>query len=274
MLAYNGELDIEKDIRYPIYASVKIDGVRLYKWKDAWHTRKDKESINPHILDELDKMDYENGVDGELYVMDMDFSDGQSIIRGNAPINPSMKVAYCEFDKITHGGYDERFVNFEHFACNVSKVSYIYPRKIQNYRIKSPEELRDLQELYSNEEGLVLRSINGIYKQGRSTLAEQYMLKLFKWEEAEATIVGFNELMINKDTSTKRKINMRGSGLLGSFIVRTEKWGTFNLSGNLTEQQRYDYHQDYSLLGKKVKFKYKPYGTKDKPRHPIFKEIV
>ena len=44
-------------------------------------------------------------------------------------------------------------------------------------------------------EGVMLRAPGGPYKQGRSTLKEGYLLKLKRWEDHEAQVIGFEERM-------------------------------------------------------------------------------
>jgi DNA ligase-1 len=128
----------------------------------------------------------------------------------------------------------------------------------------------------------MLRSYEGPYKQGRSTENEGYLVKVKRFEDSEAEILGAFEEMHNdnaKETNelgrTKRSTAQAGlipSGVLGGFDVRDLKTGVeFSVGSGFTAEMKAEYWQAReNLVGSIIKYKHFPSGGKDKPRHPIF----
>jgi DNA ligase-1 len=132
-------------------------------------------------------------------------------------------------------------------------------------------------------EGIMLKTYDGIYKYGDSTLREQYLVKRKPFVDEEAVVIGFvaqmentNEATIDKLGHTKRgssKAGMVPKDTLGKFKVKSKKWGEFVVGcGQMTHKTTKEIwdNQD-SYLGKIITFKYQTCGTKDLPRLPIFK---
>ena len=100
--------------------------------------------------------------------------------------------------------------------------------------------------------------------------------------DSEAEIVGFVELMRNKNEATINKMgymersshmeNKVPGGCLGAFQVKDITYGyEFEIGTGFTEADRIAFwKQKRSLLGRVVKYKYFPIGMKDLPRHPVF----
>lgn len=148
--------------------------------------------------------------------------------------------------------------------------------------VTSADQLAEYEEVQLREgyEGVVLRSPTGPYKHGRSTLREQYLLKLKRFTDAEARIINFEELLQNANTATsdERGYTKRSShqenlipmGVLGAFVVSMGAI-EFNIGTGFTARERRDLwlHRD-GLIGRWIKFKHFAQGGKDKPRHPVF----
>jgi hypothetical protein len=128
---------------------------------------------------------------------------------------------------------------------------------------------------------LILRDHNEKYKMGRSTASEQGMLKLKRFLDAEAEVIGFQERMHNGNEATtnelgrtsrsSHKSGKSGRGDLGALIVRTPEGIEFGIGSGFddnTRQSIWANQDDY--LGRLVKYKYFPLGSKDAPRHPVF----
>ena len=112
------------------------------------------------------------------------------------------------------------------------------------------------------------------------------MLKVKRFTDSEAEIVGAYELLHNNNEATidargftKRSThaaNKEASGVLGGFNVRDIYSGVeFDLGTGFTLEQRKNLWQAWSnnhnyLIGKLCKYKHFPIGVVDKPRHPIF----
>jgi DNA ligase-1 len=147
--------------------------------------------------------------------------------------------------------------------------------------------VRDYSELIAYEdycleigfEGVMMRSPYAPYKQGRGTFKEGIIYKLKRFQDAEAMIVGFKELMINKNTLEKDELGYakRSSakdGLvpgntLGAFLVHFENQILEIAPGNFNHEDRkliWDNRPDFD--NKILKFRFFNHGIKDKPRFP------
>ena len=144
-----------------------------------------------------------------------------------------------------------------------------------------------LEERYLADgyEGVMLRSLQGIYKFGRATKKEGALLKLKRFADSEATILGLIEQMHNTNESTinalglkersSHKANLVGKDTLGALSVRDVTTGVeFEIGTGFDDAERAKIwaHKD-AYIGKLVKYKYFPSGSKDKPRFPVYQGI-
>ena len=128
----------------------------------------------------------------------------------------------------------------------------------------------------------MVRKPDAPYKFGRSTLKEGYLLKVKRFTDAEAKIIGFEERMYNENEATTdalghterstHKAGMKPAGDLGAFIVRdlrTEM--SFRIGTGFTAAQRKEYWTTRNkLMNKIVKYKHFEQGAVDLPRFPVF----
>lgn len=129
---------------------------------------------------------------------------------------------------------------------------------------------------------VMLRHPDGPYKHGRSTAKEGWLLKVKRFEDSEARIIGFSELMHNANEAKRnelghlerssKKAGKQGAQVLGSFIVKDLKTGVeFDIGTGFTASQRQElWNVGDNLLGRIIKYKSQPTGVKDKPRFPVF----
>jgi DNA ligase-1 len=146
----------------------------------------------------------------------------------------------------------------------------------------------ELKCLEAGYEGVMLRKPSASYKFGRSTLKEAALMKLKRFADAEAVIWGLDEQCSNQNEATKdalgrtkrstHQANKVGKRTLGALNVRGvggEYDGVdFNVGSGFddtTRQMIWD-QRDY-FLGKTIKFKYFPTGSKEAPRFPVFLSI-
>ena len=172
------------------------------------------------------------------------------------------------------------------YADRVARLDDLYPFVVRlDQRIVS--NMDELLEHYSfalssGYEGLVLRDPLGPYKYGRSTLREQYMLKLKPKHDAEAPVIGFEELMHNANEAevnalglTKRSSAKEGKvpmNTLGALIVdwssKPLRIGTFKGVQKTTLKKWWDSRE--KLIGRLAKFQYFMIGSQGLPLHPRF----
>jgi len=128
-------------------------------------------------------------------------------------------------------------------------------------------------------EGLILRSPVGIYKQGRATWKEGIIYKLKRFQDDEATIIGFEEAMTNTNEQKRdalgyaerstSKEGMVPAGTLGKFIVTFRGQEITVAPGAFDHASRKKIWDDRdNFLGKILKFRHFTHGVKEKPRFP------
>ena len=265
-------------LTYPLFASEKIDGIRVICHPELDPvTRKFKPLPNEHIR-KIISGSCKYGFDGELVSMRnnkvMDFNTTQSDVmsRGGKP-----SFMYFVFDSIIDVNlpYHRRLDDIRQFIRRVHWDIQL----VTQYTMASPE---DVQRMFVGmakigAEGIMLRSLDGIYKSGRSTEKQQIPLKMKEMQDTEETIVGFEELMHNDNEATtnllgesersSHKGNKVPGGMLGKFIVESKEFGKFRIGQGegLTHSLRqtiWDNQSDY--IGKVITFTYQSHGMKDK----------
>jgi DNA ligase-1 len=132
----------------------------------------------------------------------------------------------------------------------------------------------------------MIRDPHGLYKFGRATAKSGELLKIKRFVDDEAVVVGVEELMHNENEAktnalgrTERstaKAGLRGAGTLGKLIVRRQDGVEFGIGTGFTAQQRADLwdhrRRRGPLVGKLVTYKhFANAGVKDAPRFPVFK---
>ena len=263
-------------LKYPLFASPKYDGIRALSIGQQPISRHAKLLPNRDLQYAFKHMP---PVDGEVLVPG-DFNKVQSAIMSQNTCVAD-KFSYFVFDTTELDWHTKRFdarlTRVEELAKNAPPQVQIAPLRLCN----SPAEVIAFYEevlAYDHPwdyDGLILRSQSAPYKYGRSTLKQEWMLKMKPWDDAEGVIVGFEELMRNLDTSCKRKENMVPGGMLGKFVVQ---WNgqEFNVGGgkNLTVERRLHYWNNQAMyLGKKLTFKHLGLSEYGVPRHPNYKGI-
>ena len=264
-------------LNYPLLASLKLDGVRAIVKNCVVYSRSMKPIRNKHVQQLFGKAELE-GVDGELILGEptsptvfRDTSSSVSRIKGE----PDVRLYVFDMTTNPERPYIERHNDIPTYPNVVRLDSEV---------INSEEELLRYEEfvLGLGYEGVMLRDKDGVYKQGRSTLNEQYLMKLKRFLDSEAMVLGFTELMHNENEAevnelgyTKRshkKEGMVASGLLGAFGVRDVSTNVeFDVASGLDEELRKEiWDNKDKYLGKLIKYKYFPTGGKEKPRLPVF----
>lgn len=158
------------------------------------------------------------------------------------------------------------------------------------------------ESLPADAEGAITRDPSGLYKFGRATPRQQWMLKIKPFVDAEAVVVGVEELMYNDNDPevsqlglqrrSSRKDGKVPSGKLGSLVCKhikfdgdvyypeigvrkpcVESFGpAFRIGTGFTDADRHLFWaQRNDLLGHIVKYKSMQKGSVDLPRHPVFK---
>lgn len=269
----------------PMIAMPKLDGLRCLVM-DGLKSRTLKTIPNLHTRSLFERPELE-GMDGELIVglptAQTVFQDSQS---GVMSINGQPDVRFYVFDlwDCPHLPYSERLrlLTERVTALSDPRVVLVGSRVINTHA-----ELEDYENylLDFGYEGVILRHPEGEYKYGRSTLSQAWMLKLKRFEDSEAEIVGFVEGMTNGNLATvdarglttrsSHKDNMIPSGTLGALKVRDIHTGwAFEIGTGFTQAQASEIWENRSqYVGKLVKYQFFRPGMKDLPRFPSYKGL-
>lgn len=260
-------------ITYPVLATPKLDGIRCLIRSDGAYSRKLKLIPNTFIQETLKGLPV--GLDGELLIPGKTFNGVSSAVMSE---DGTPAFRYYVFDIVSERPYAERMAELRKMKLPLCC------RKITPKLIHTEQELLSYEKeiLSYGDEGVMLRSVASPYKQGRSSEREGYLLKLKRFQDSEAIVVGYEELEHNQNEATRNELGytQRSShkagkvpaGVLGSFCVRDVKSGVqFNVSTGMTADQRREYwqHRD-TLVGHILKYKYQEVGAKHLPRFPTF----
>jgi DNA ligase-1 len=160
-------------------------------------------------------------------------------------------------------------------SCSV-RIIPLYPIQLDNSAALDAYEAECLQQAY---EGVMVRTPGGRYKAGRSTVKEALLLKVKRFVDAEAVVVGVEELQHNDNEAVRdalghskrssHQAGKTGAGVLGAMVVRDRHGIVFKIGTGFTAAMRAElWRQD--LTGRLAKYKYQSVGTKVAPRHPVF----
>ena len=266
-------------LRYPLMASPKLDGVRALVINGVVVSRSLKPIPNLHVQKLFGKPEF-NGLDGELIVGSvMDNSTFTNTTSGVMSIDDEPDVRFHVFDDFMYLGVFQ--VRLESAIKRTRSCDRIVI--VPHVRISSHGDLEEFESASLNNgyEGVMLRDPMGFYKEGRSTEREGILMKVKRFTDGEAKIVGFNEAMHNtneaklNELGTKershKKEGMVGKNMLGALMVMTEDGVNFEIGTGFTEAQRIEFWKNRkSLLGKIVKYKSQEVGVKVRPRFPVF----
>jgi DNA ligase-1 len=215
-------------LKFPLYASPKLDGIRAVSIDGQLVSRSGK--LIPSTQAQQ-MFGHFNGLDGELIYNDPTmvnvYNTTQSFVMSlNKPaiINQKAVLRFYVFDRVADGTFEERL------ATLPKGDEWLIP--VKQTLVNNVKELLEFESncLALNYEGVMLKSPSGPYKQGRATFNEHYLLKLKRFVEFDAPIVGFVEQMTNVNRPilndlgyTERSAAKEGlvpADTLGKIIVR------------------------------------------------------
>lgn len=281
-------VEAPKDIKFPVYASAKLDGIRAVVKDDMAMSRTMKPIPNGAVQDYLGQTLF-NGLDGELTVGPAnDKNVMQATTSGVMSRDGEPDFTYWVFDFWTDGQmpYGERLRVMERAFKDGALGQYPRIRLLKQTLIQNEQELHAYETLTLSQgfEGIMVRDPKGIYKFGRSTAREGYLLKVKRFADGEAVVIGVEELMHNANEATtdelgytRRSSHQDGKvpmGTLGALKVRDVTTGIeFNIGTGYTAAQRaelWGMQAAGTLMGKIAKYKHFEVGVKEAPRFPVF----
>src|SRR5216684_580809 len=286
----SGKIDFSKLV-YPVFVSPKIDGIRCVIEHGRPMSRTAKELPNRHL---------------RLCVQEagnvLELLDGEIVV--GPPSAPEVYNRTMSGIMSQTGVPNLRYLVFDHLGSQRSpytlrletlqKLKAVLPPWVEvlpQTLCQNQEEVEHWEEKYVSEgyEGIIVRSPSAQYKQGRSTAKEGYLLKLKRYDDTEAIVIGFEELMRNENEAftdvqghtkhTSHQAGQRAGGVLGALVVNLmEGDGVSTIrfkigTGFDLAQRRALWVYRDKLPGKIVKFRYLPHGMLEStgvPRHPSF----
>jgi DNA ligase-1 len=275
---------------YPVMASAKLDGVRCIVKNGVALSRSLKPIPNEYVQKILGNGNFE-GLDGELgigYPGGKDFY--RDTVSGVMREYDQPAFVFYVFDNAAlkpEIPYQKRYTALQKQFQLLHLVDNPYVKLHLHVTINNSQELLAYEEqcLGMGFEGVILRSLNGPYKYGRSSTKEGYLLKLKRYEDAEATILDVQELLKNgneeftnelgRTARSSHKDNMIPQGTMGALNVKglggIYDGIEFSIGTGFDaalRQQLWNVRKE--LIGKVAKFKYFATGGKDAPRFPVF----
>lgn len=267
-------------VSFPMYASIKLDGIRAISSNGKLLSRTLKEIPNRHIQHMC--RDLPSNLDGELMIDGMSFSDITSIVMS---ANEVSDFKFYIFDYVKNDSktpYSQRLQDLISLKRDGKLPNFCVV--VEQHLIHSVDDLLSFEEkvLSAGHEGVMLRSPSSPYKHGRSTLREGYLLKVKRFEHGEAKVIDVEEMMNNNNApevdllgNTKRshsKLGLTPAGTMGALVVIDLKTGsTFRIGSGFDMAMRDKIWTNKSeYIDKIVRYKYQAVGTKDSPRIPVF----
>jgi DNA ligase-1 len=270
-------------LKYPLYASFKIDGIRGAPENGIMLSRSCKPIPSAYVQENFSWL---SGFDGEL-VCGPPNDEGTYARSHSACMTHGCRtpVDYYVFDyrAFPNTPFQDRLLSLKMIRKEGPKLPNVHV--LEQKLIWTPEELAEYEgeALDQGYEGLIVRSPTAPYKYGRSTLREGGMIKIKRTLDSEAVVVGWEELYRNTNEAKVNEVgrtarsthqaNMVPADTLGALIGwdPAHDWqfrcGVFRGVSKDTLKNWWEYRTD--LKNRIFKYEYLP-KVKDLPRHPRF----
>ncbi len=281
-------------LRFPLAAQEKLDGIRCVVVDGKALTRTLKEVPNREVFAALSRPEFE-GLDGEIIVGSPTAPDAYRKTASfvMAPNKAGEPWCFHVFDKWDEPalGFKARW-NLAWKAVDKGLIAFPgTPLELLPYVIASDgDDLEgyEAEVVAGGHEGVILRDPHGLYKFGRSSATGGELLKLKRFIDFEAEVIGVyeeqhnaNEAVTNALGRTERSTKAAGKigkGTLGGLVLRAlngpAEGVEFRCGTGFDAEQRAALWRDAACPGWEefpvAKIKSFPIGVKDKPRFPVF----
>lgn len=288
LLAAKADLD---KLKFPVYASPKLDGIRAMTGVTGSICSRNLKAIpNRHIQKIAET--FPPYLDGEILTYTNasldDFNTIQSKVM-SADGEPRFKFHVFDwFGKRASGDHAQPFSRragmAERLVFDTARMKREFPLfSVPQHVVNSIEELTDLETRFVEKdgwEGVMLRSPDGPYKFGRSTVNEGILLKVKRFEDDEAIVLDTVERFHNSNEATTNALGLTerssskagkvGTDTLGALVCEW-KGIRFEIGTGFNEAQRAEYWGERDALpGRTVTFKFQGVGSQGAPRFPVF----
>ena len=291
MLAETIEPDLlEKHVKFPCLVSPKLDGIRCVIRDGIAYTRRLELIPNHHIQASLRGLP---PFDGELIVGAHDkdvFNRTQSAVMSE---DGQPAFTYWVFDgpEVRGAGRGGTAGFHERLMWAATRANSYGPlvKAVVHQLVSQPLSILTIEKEYLAQgyEGLMIRSQDGPYKFGRSTVKEGYLFKLVRKVRCEAIVTGFVELMTNNNEleesnlgyakRSKAKAGLVPAGTLGKLVCKftePDKYtdATFEIGTGFSAADRLQIWENQDKwLNAIVNMEMRGLTEYGKPRFPSFK---
>ncbi len=286
MLACKADLS---KLSYPLYVQPKLDGIRASVVNGRLVTRTLKAVPNAEIKAALSRPEFE-GLDGELIVGDPTAADcyrrtSSFVMAGNKTGEP---WTFCAFDRWNSSlGFAGRYLTLVEWHGRAVANGDVPIQIVPTFKAEDADALAKLEAslVAEGHEGAILRAPHAPYKFGRASKTRAELIKVKRFEDAEAEIIGVYEEQHNANVAVRNALGRTerstaqagkvGKGTLGGFYLRDLETGVeFKCGTGFDAAERADLWQEWHAgtlkPGTFVKYKSFKIGVKEKPRHPVF----
>lgn len=309
MLATDATKELD-NIKYPKYASMKLDGIRCVFHPDLGMVSRSLKPIqNKQLQDKFKVLTEEasrTGLirDGELYGHKLTFQEITSACMTqdfyDEKTHKKLLKQY-DGDKLAIVGHVAKlitqieFYQFDHVDPDrhhvplKDRINFEVPEGgvitfVSQNLMHSKEEVESLFKTALDQgfEGLILRDPVSPYKFGRSTLKEEFMLKIKPFDSFDTKIIGVvqstevnadvektkNEL--GRSVTSKKKDDRHLIEKASAFWVMYDKHA-LKVSLAMTDAEKEEVWKNrQNYIGRMIEYKGMKVGAKDCPRHPVF----
>ena len=276
------QVDNLEDIKYPVYVSWKLDGIRAVIFNGVALSR----SLKPIPNKQIQQWASDNalaleGVDGEFIVgspmSETVFRDTTSFVMSHDKVQ---EFSFYAFDVVSNEPYTDRLNALKRKVLPSNTIV------LKQNLISSSFDLEAFRTdaVALGYEGAMVRSCGGKYKYGRSSVKEGILLKLKLFRDQEFKIIGFeckyhnsNEATTNELGRTARSTKKEGMiplNTLGVIYLETPEGKEFGVGTGFDDKTRdelWDIRE--TLPGKYATIKFFEIGGYDVPRFGVFKAI-
>lgn len=280
--APNQIVDI-KDMKFPLIASFKLDGIRCIFKDGEMLTCSLKYFSNIQIINRFNhfsKLSKERNLilDGELRAKSLTFNELSGLIRSDDAAIPEDLIFYC-FDVVQNENFGKDFI-IRVLDTGVAS-QFPYGERIEQVLIDDPKDIPEMlkRALDDKCDGLILRNPKGYYKCGRCTVKQAIIYKLKPFRTFDAKIIGIIQATKVREGAEK-KINELGRSVTSkkkddriliekaaAFLVMYEG-KKLKVTIAMTDEEKEDiWKNQMNFIGKYVEYKGMLVGAKDLPRH-------
>lgn len=278
-------------LRFPLWGSIKWDGVRLTEYEGEMHTRSLKKLRNAMMMPLFREFIADaastglRGVDGELLVGDPFAHNAmQNTTSGMGAKAIPLRWQFFFFDTCRDPTrpYEDRYAELCRFY---DKRGHLYPW----LQLTEQTPLENMDAMFAMEEriiglggeGIMVRNPKLGYKHGRSTINDGIILSALKrFADRDCVILEILEEVENANPAeldelgrTKRSShqeNLIPKGRMGTFICGDPYWPKpFRVGGGQGLDfafRKRAWENPEEFLGQPMKYDYQEVGTKERPR--------